>query len=379
MPIRLILLTTLMIGATTVRGESRIVASPSDAGVTDSLSNPQSWRVQDVQQWAAANAAAANLLETERRAAQAGLDRHDQEACRRASLVQAVLTELAKHERNRAAADAMVLYYRIVGVEQQQELLAEADEIFRTLIDLAERAADLDLADGNRNELRRRQLEIKDSSVQADYGSRKMRRQLAQLTGRPPQQASIAILVDPLPSDVSLPEASSAVETALTERHDLRAIRLLCRRTGSETLPAMRQLLSAIQPGLGLSAAAASKTGLLFHHSDRANQQESAWRCRQCQQLLQTRIDQVRSEVEVALWDLQAAEQRAELAAEKTELARDAVAEQAKAVQLNESPTASDLLARLEAIEIEAAQIDRQVERAVAEIRLRESQGLLAE
>lgn len=375
----LLLCVALLFAAATARAQPLSSASPSDAPAAELPAAGETWSAEEVRRWAAENAAAANLLETERAAAAAGARRHDQQACRRASLTRAVLGELALHQRNGAAADAMALYYRLVGIGMQREQLERADATFDTLIDLAEQAVALELPDGNVNPLRRRQLEIEDSLVQADYGARKLRRQLAGLTGRSEQHAATAVLTDSLASESALPETTDAVETAVAQRHDLKAIRELCRRTDAETLPAMRGLLSTLQPGLGLGPAAAAKAGLLLRHASRSSDLELAWRCRQCQRLLQTRIDQVRSEVEVARWDLEAAQRRTALAAEKSELAEQAAAEQAAAVELGEAGTGTDLRAELEEIEIEIERIERLVDRAVAEVRLREAQGLLVD
>lgn len=377
-----------------------VSASPSPEGTvpyTAPLAAQQSWTAQGVVQLTVENAPLAAALQSERRAVGCGLDRDDRAVCAQVGLIQAVLADLAAHDQNRAAGDALAVYYQILGLEQQQTLLDDADGILDELIGFAERAEQLELPDGDARALRQRRLALADQAVQAETGIAQLRIRLAELTGQQPQ----VVLDVPLPHhelasaasaggdatagsgdrglDLSSPEAQSAVAVATARRADLRAIRTLCRCMTADALPSARRLLGVVQPGLGLTVARAARSPLMALHASAEPTEDLACRRVQCQQLLEMRERQARAEVLRELVEVQLAGRRLALQKQATELADQIVEETARAVELEQATIGADRLAELEALEARGQSLQRQVDAAVARVRLRQSQGIAAQ
>lgn len=357
--------------------------SPSDRPVAADPSHGEprpTWTAQQVRDWAAAESPAANLLEAEWRAVGSLFDRNDMVECTQARLIQSVLRPLAAHQRNLSAAEALRVYYRIVGIEQQRTVLSPAIETLDGLIDLADRAEELELPDGNPNALRRRQLELQSQDIEARFGIKQLRVQLAELTGRPRSEALTAELVDPLVVPSSLQEPSDAVRDALSNRQDLRAIETLCRQINSNTLPAVRQLFAGLQPGLGMAAASTSggKFSLLSLHASQPDVGDLACRRQQCYLLQERRRSQVESEVYVAAFDLAGLVERIELARQRAELAETAFRESERAVELDQMPLGTDRQRQLEWLEIRGEYVQRLMDTVLADVQLREARGAAA-
>lgn len=332
------------------------------------------WNAAQVRDWAVANAALAGAMEAERRSIGAGFDRDDQAQCKQAGLQQMVLAQLAERDRTRAAADALRTYFQIVAIEQQTETLRDSDGVLRTLLALAKKAEELELPDGDINKLEQQRLELRSKQVDARYGLKKLRIKLANLTGQPASVAATAILIDPIPPQPPEVTREVAIASALANRRDLRAIECVCPRISEDTLPAARSLLGLLQPGAGLAVAVAFKS-TLFCQGDEAGQDLCARR-EQCRKLAQTRREQIRTEVHVAYLERRAAIERLNLARERLEFAQTAADEAAKAVELEQQPAGTDLLAVLNLMETEADVLTRLRELADAEIDLLEARGL---
>ncbi|WP_153558518.1 TolC family protein [Roseimaritima sediminicola] len=331
------------------------------------------WSVESVRHWAAQNAALANALAAESRSVGAAYDRQKDDQRKQACLTQMVLAHLAAHDRNRAAAEAMTAYYRIVALEKQVNLLTDAIEVVETLTRLAEKAEELELPDGNSNELRRQRLELGVRHVDAATAIRKLRLRLARLTGQPLTATEQAWLSDPLPGAGNPLPLDEALSDAWAHRHDLQAIEVVCPRISADTMPAVRSLMGVLQPGLGIAAAVATKCSLFAAGGEEG--QDVCARRNQCRQLAQTRRDQIEDEVRLAMLELEASYQRTQLVRDRLELARQAAREQAKAVELEQSPAGADLLAALESLEVQGDLQTRLMEQAVAEVELLEARG----
>lgn len=337
------------------------------------------WTAQQVRDWAAAKSSIANLLDAESRAVGSNFDRDDAAECNQVRLLQSVLRPLATHQRNVSAAEALRVYYRIVGIERQRSILAPATDVLGELIDLAERAEELGLPDGDPNALRRQQLELRIRDTEADFGVRQLRVQLAQLIGRPREEALAAELIGPLEVPGPLQEPEDAAADALANRQDLRAIETLCRQINSMTLAAVRQLFAGLQPGLGMVAsAAAGKISLLSLHGSKPENGDLACRRRQCYLLQEERRSQIESEAYAAALDLEGLTRRVELADQRVALAETAFQESERAVELDQMPLGSDKQRQLEWLEIRGEYVQLLMDTALADVQLREVRGVAA-
>ncbi len=337
----------------------------------------RTWTAQQVRDWAAAKSSTANLLDAESCAVSSNSDREDAAECNQIRLLQSVQRPLAAHQRNVSAAEALRVYYRIVGIERQRGILAPATEILDELIDLAERAEELGLPDGDPNALRRQQLELRIRDTEAEFGVKQLRVQLAQLTGRPRHEALEAELVDPLQVPSRLQEPQDAAADAVANRQDLQAIEILCRQINSLTLPAVRQLLAGLQPGLGMLAAAATeKISLLSLHGSKPDSGDLACRRRQCLLLQQERRSQIESEAYVAALDLSGLAARVELADQRVVLAQTAYQESERAVELDQLPLGSDKQRQLDWLKIRGEYVQLLMDTVFADVQLRKVRGV---
>ena len=342
----------------------------------------ESWSADQVRLWAVQGSTVANLLDAERVALGCQVQRGDSQQCAQIGLWQAVLRELAREDRNKSGGEAVSVYWRIVGLESQLNLLQQAEAELDDLAELSRAAESLSLPDGESEDLRYQQLELEDKRIQAEFALRKLRHLLAEKTKQPAEVAESAALTDTLGLKSMGADMAEAIAEAEANRGSLRAIRTLCRCMNENTLPAARQMLSILRPGIGISLAKSSKPffSLLSIHDRRSNEsRDLCSRRRQCWQLGQDTADMIRVQVVQARIDLDLAIARHELAEETASLARQNVDVKTMEVDLDQSPVGSDKLARLDALNADSEAIQRAVDSAVAEVALQQAMGKLAE
>lgn len=334
------------------------------------------WSAEQVRHWAADQAPVAGLFEQERRALGAALDRDNAEQTAQVGLLQAVLRRLAERDRETTARDALELYYRVISLEQQRELLVEADKTLGSMIEQAERAAELDLADGNSNQLRQQLLAVEDQRYQLDAGIQKSRRGLARLTGRPPQVVTTASLSDPLPTLPTSVAVEDPLNVALANRSDLAAAEIICRCLNDDSLPAARSLMSIFQPGIGLAVAASSRS-LLGGLHQRDGAADLACRRQQCR-LLQDRIrDTIADEVAITRLELTTSAARLQVANDRAGLASQQSQQAAAAVELGQLQPGQERQVQLETLRLRGEVVERQLALAIAEVQHLVAQGIL--
>ena len=338
----------------------------------------ESWTPEKVGETAAARAPVAALIEAERRSLAQGSGRRRHGDGGEAGLMQAVLGHMADHERNRVAGQALELHWRVIGLRLQLDVADESLVVLERLTSMARRAEELDVPDGDPGEARGRMLEARDTRVRLEYGERLARRRLAGLLGHQDDWGESLVLVGNLPSELAVVTTTDAVEIALARRSDLRAAETLCRCMTADNLPAARAMLGVLRPGLGMAISAATRPTLLAGmHQGSAEQAELQCRRQQCRILRDSIRDSIRDEVAVADSGLWEAGQRVRLARERWEIAERSARRSESAVGLDRQPPGSDLLSRLEMLRLRGEWVQRRVELALADVRLRQAQGIL--
>jgi hypothetical protein len=334
------------------------------------------WQAEDVAQWAAKHSPTANLLDAERNALGCGLDDKDEDERAQIGLIQAVSKELAIHSRQEAAADALDAYYQVVATGRQIEVLRQAVPGIQSLESLAEHAEQLGVPDGDIDKLADRRLDLEDRWFQADFGVQRLRNQLSALISHPATESATAVFQSPLPGAFGIaltPETHIA--EALTHRHDLLAIETLCRCTTSRTLPAVRQLLGALVPGIGLPAiSSGGGCGLLGMHK-KSDDEDLASRRRQCQQMAAARRVQIEAEVRDALLQLREASERLTVANSRLTLKQEVVQRATRAIELEQASPGADQLAELEMLEQKALVVSQELAVARAIVLLNRTKG----
>lgn len=352
------------------------ILAASTAAAEDSAGSSV-WTASEVGRAAADHAPAARLLESERAASACGLEREDPEACARVSLIRAVYGDLAEHQRSEAAAEAITAYWRAVALRDQQELLRQADPLLDTLEALADAAERLEIADGDRDQLADERLQIEDRRIETRFSLRRVRNQIAALTGQSVDQAETAQLGDSLsaPRDFDL-DIDRQIGIALANRSDLHALETLCRCMTGNSLPAARDLLGSLSPGLAIAAATATHGGrLLSLHAPRPSIADLACRRSQCHELVAARREQIGAEVRDAVLRIEEAIARADIARRRAEMADTAARRAVRATEIEQAAPGTGQRAQLEALEQQADLIEKQLRLAEAVVELQRARG----
>ncbi len=351
--------------------------APADAKSFDNSATIP-WTSDQASDWAYRNSPTAALVEMERRAVAKLLDCDDEEQRAMAGLIQAVSAELALHRRHESAANALVAYYQIVAAREQIELLNETAPLIKTLQALAKTAEQLELVDGDRDALADQRLQLEDKWFEIDFGAQRLRNQIAGLAGRPFDATERLDFVSPLPLDVSLQADEAAlVEIALATRHDLKATEALCRCLNEKSLPAARDLLGTLVPGLGLDALlGVSGGGLLkLHHRRDKEAADLAERRAQCRKLAENQRDMIRREVRDALLGYQAAEARLDVANRRVEAQRNVADRTRRGQELEQLPPGSEEQANLETLRLKTLRLQRRLAYAEALVQIQRVTG----
>lgn len=348
----------------------------SGVGYRQLITNTDSWTAEDAAKWGATNSPTANLLEAERAALGQVLDCKDDEQRAQIGLLQAVSRELALHSRQEAAADALDVYYQAKATILLMEILRQAAPRLDSLEEMAETAETLELPDGDVDELADRRMEMEDRWFEADLGLQRLRNQLAGLTGQDDRVSEVAFFVSPLPTAMGIElDAGVHIPQAVTRRRDLKAIETLCRCTTAKTLPAARQLLGSLVPGLGLQVAKAGGGCGLFGGNKNSDEEDLKCRKAQCNQLAKTRRLQIEAEVRDAILQLREATSRLEVSRRRATLRADMAERAVRAINLEQQSAGSDQLAELASLEQQAEVIRRELAVAKAVVALNRAKG----
>ncbi len=334
------------------------------------------WSTDDVAQWSATNSTAARVFDSERSVVGVGLDRQDQGQKSQVALIQSVYGEMAKFSRGESVGEALRVYYQAVAVREKKALLRQSAPILETLESMAGQAKDLDIPDGDPAAISDKIMEMEDLWYQADFGYQRLLNQLAGLTGQKIAPGGLPVLSTSLPSSadtrLSLEEY---VQAALANRSDLKALETLCRCMNGKSLPAARSVLGMLSPGAGISALPTPPSGLKALHGLELSTADLACRKMQCQQLSETRRQQIQGEVRDRYLQLEEAIARWSVSQKRTEAKRAAVENAKRARELEQVPPGTELRRQLELIEYQAISIDRQLALAEAMVRLSQSTG----
>ncbi len=342
------------------------------------VGEPIFWSADQVGSWAADHSPRAAMIETERNAIACGLNRRDARQCAQVGLIQATLAHVARHERNRSAADALETYFRAAGLQQQREQLLAAAITLDALVSQANRAAEVGLPGADPDQLLQQRLELQDQITQVKFGAQKLRLSLAWITGQQETESLAAELSDQPLGETGIGGGSDPIAIAMAHRHDLKAAETLCRCMSADSLPAAKSMLGVLQPGIGLASAAVSPAALLGMIC-RKGKAGSDLGCRrqQCRQLQTSIREQIRSEVLIAQIDLQEASERLKLASDRSQLAQLQLQRTEASIAIDEANVGADRLAKLRLLERQGEMTSRWIDHAVAEVRLREAQGIV--
>ena len=342
---------------------------------------PAGYRLLDESQCqclAAANSTLGNLLAGQGATlAGQGGGRRDPDAAAR-FLMADVVALRAVEERNRSAAAAMELYYRLAGAYFGRDQLDRSlEEVRRSIRNFRQAKATGLSVPGDEEKLQIQELELVDRKVQLDAAIGQLDDELCHLIGaerldRQPlwPAAEMAVAVSAIDLD-------AAVAEGLRSRPDLAALCLLKQELSGQTLPAVRGALERLDPLLGgLSPSKHFFSASLRRTFDYV---ELLQRQSQLGQLLESQKGAAEEEIRGAAGDVERRLRQVGLAKDKldrcqSELRRLREKREAKGtVQLSEISAA-----QLEVFRAESDAFQAVVEWKIAAVKLKQSQGLLA-
>jgi hypothetical protein len=359
-----------------------VIAIPPAISTSTETVESISLDAEKVVRLAGAASVNANLLDGERRSLVCELDRENSTECAQASLIQAVLKNLAADRRDDSAADALDAFYRIIALQQQLSFLSQSNDVLESLIKMAQRAEELDIADGDVFELQQKQLDVQDQTIVVRFGIKKLQRQLAGLIERPLAQVESASLLPTVASDLSGTDESTALALALLHRGDYLAAQTICRCMSVDTLPVAKSLLGMVQPGIGLALAKgpiAMSPSVRFAklaHRDNSSS-ELACRRKQCDSFVEATRELVEQDIAQAILDRDAANERLVVALEIERSTIESTRRTASAEEIDKAPAGAQKFATLNELKRRAERVDRERDVALADVQLLRAIGTL--
>ncbi|GIW78258.1 MAG: hypothetical protein KatS3mg105_0065 [Gemmatales bacterium] len=298
---------------------------------------------------------------------------------RLAELGRTLLWYSALLERNKSAANALVVYYRLAEAQARLEILQAStqavDEAIAKTQDLIRRGLRSPL-DGEA--LKRQRLELEQNRVRLQRGIRQSNRALRRLLGYgahdPDWDFHAADDWQKTPAVVS---ESDALQTGLTHHPQLELLRTVNEQLDASTLPVAREVLRSVS---SLLTTRPQRHGLgflepLFAWADGA---ELVVTAEHLQQLLHEREQAIVAEIQEALDDLRAQANRLKLAKQTLEsqtMSLKAVEEQgAKGIE----GFVKIINARLAWLAAREDVTRAAIAQQLAVVKLKEAQGILA-
>ncbi len=331
---------------------------------------------EETESLAATNSKLADLTDLERQAVAQAAGNHRKTA-RLSSLQQQLLCLRAIHERNQSASQALQAFYKLAEVrENTLSLESSLTQLTRMREDLRQAKEQGVKIAADATALVRKQLELQDQQQQLELADAQLSEQLRGLLGLSPgepirlvPQPNLTLHAEPI-------DAESAISLGMQTRADLAALRLLLSELDAQTLPAARSSLSQADPGLGVPAPSLGILHKLFRGSTAACELEI--RRAQLSELLETREQQVTSEIRLAVREIETRLKQAALATETLASWQQRLGD-LKALREVGSATPVDIQqVQFEVTAAEVALLKQVIAVRLAEVKLKEAQGLLA-
>ncbi|MEQ8786889.1 MAG: TolC family protein [Pirellulaceae bacterium] len=325
---------------------------------------------------AAANAPLANLSALDMPLA--SLSRSNNKASIRASSAKSDLLALrALEERNRAAGEALEMYYQLFEAEAGKDAvdrsLAQLGEVLRSVESLRAKGLKVDV---DLDELRTRRIELLDKQAEARLAVERLNSGLRAMLGVSSGERRKFWPTEPLTVSADRIDIDAAVAEGLATRADLALLRLLTTTLSAETLPMVQSALQ--QAGLAGQGA----TRRLWAPLARllGSTRQSIELGTRSQQLQQMAVDGERAAAE----EIRSAAQTVDIRLEQVALAKETLDSQRRRLDtllkkrdLGSATPIEVLMQRMTIIEAENDLVRRVVAWEIAMVKLKQSQGML--
>ncbi len=279
--------------------------------------------------------------------------------------------------RNRSAADALELYYKLAGAEGQSDFLLAAHGFLRPQLVAAEKAAKLGAAsEAEVDRIRRQLLDLESQAAKLGVAIAGLNAGLSGALGLDPGDPAPIWPIEPLRVASEQPDADHAVHMAFTQRPDLNLLRSLAGGNGV-TGELTNSVLAAVNP---LLAAADSNNPImaLLAALKKKPTETDAKAQQQLLGLLATRQQQAEAEVRAAVAAIRGNRNVVAALTGEVRILEGRVAEEEKRLAAGVAGAEATLTtARLELLKARGELLQAVVDWHLSDVRLRQATGTL--
>lgn len=287
-------------------------------------------------------------------------------------------THLSREARNRSAAAALTLYYRILELELKADVLANSVQEVDALLKVAEtleqkgfKAAD------DTHTLKKQRVELTGEGAKLRAGIAKLNAELKSLLAIDPGTPGLILPADqvkvvPDPLDPQL-----AVQVGLANRADLNLLRSVANAVDVRTLSTAKRVLAGLVPVLGAISRPSDEPTLLSPFVDGLAKAEGTSVRKQLTGLLHDREREAAKDIRSAVDEWATARDLVAVARKKFELDTERVDDLTKRSNLGDAVQAELGKAKLELLKTESDLISAVTAWKIADVKAREAMGLL--
>jgi hypothetical protein len=293
-----------------------------------------------------------------------------------------IVADQARRERNDAAEQALIAYYRLAEIELQQGVLSESYQERQRTQETVDglRGAGM-AADYDQSDLQRQRLQLDQQSLQLTHDQARLTGVVKSLIGKDafsPEAIETTCAIEPRAPEFGLPEA---LEIGRAQDVELRALRRFLQEGDVEDLDVARSLLKTASPFLGqvpASLGLLAKLMLVCGH-DARGEQELAVRKRQLQALCAARQQQVDLEVAGEVINVQQRFLDASVAKDVLDSWDRRIATLESNREVQKSDYAGLVAARVERLKAKSDLLHKLVELEIAHVKVKAALGILGE
>ena len=331
---------------------------------------------EECRQLACDNSSLGNLID----AASVGDSKHSHGAGAAIDRVRAMAGGyIAQEARNRTAGSALTLYYKILELELKSDVLTSSISELDQLI----QANDKLIASGFKQtadgfELKKQRLALDADRVRLRSGLTRLNAELKSLLAIDPATTGFLLPADQVKVVPDPLDGEQAVQLGLMLRGDLNLLRCLANAVDHRTLQAVRKVLIGLAPPLAAVVQATEHLvpALLPFVSAIAKAEVAAVRA-QIMGLLQDREREVAKEVRTAAEEWSTARELVAIARRRFELHTANVADLEKKSKVGQAVELELRKGRLELLQAESDLVGEIAKWKLADVKARETMGLL--
>lgn len=332
---------------------------------------------------AAQHSTVGNLLSAEAAAVRSAASTRQRRLSRSDSLHVQVLKQSALEARNRTAGTALELYYRLVEAEANARILDDALRLLDEAAAELARAREADLPTGpDPGQFARERLQLQGQRVELERSIGELNTRLKQLIGLSGTSHHLRLWPQyEYAVQVTVYDPEREVARGLASRPELAGLRTLQNDLDAETVDVAKRLLAGVNGLLGGSGGGAA--GILgiatALRRSRADAAEVAARRAQVEQYTRDREQEIATDIRQAVDNIAARLREVALAEETRQAWERRVEDLRQRREVGRATYADVVTAQLALLRAQSAEVSGIVAWQIAEVKLREAQGLLVE